>query len=620
MKFVNSIGYLDQFEHNVNAGTDYRSLVGYAGVYSCHTRLVRQRSPANATLTNSNSEQCSFLSSYSSSSYDPTTARPLHSTRSFPVAAVPGYTAELKLIPIGAELFRRHRSEPPTEVATTVQRRQRTASHSYFGDLLASQSDLLLEEDPLEISSFDYGSDSEEELYVPNRLRDSYGLPIGREPRVPSLLEELSELEQALKERRQLEQKQPELARAPLMLFENLFVNQQLSNRRAALSRRSPDLRHQIADLLDGRSDWKKPMDLESDLVLPEHRPNELVPLCGVERIIPGVARSPVTLSDTLHDDNDISITVHPMASVEVDFLPVGLSEDVEPNCSNIKLVPMAGGWLAECRARQQRAARCRMRNNSGKSVQFREVPPLCGRHEVTAKRPQSVPISPKSDFDSRRQLLGRCGELAPLAGGGGKFISGIRFEPTLAEQQRFEKPAQKHLVYMLLPDVRFSDLPDLMAQLEPREESDGLRSSPVRARLNVQSYLNSIAPLGDSTVGSGKKVLTQTTTINELEIALFRICDLVVATSARCPHAGGPLAMGSVEALYNGDCVVRCPWHGFTFNLFRNGEVHEPRTRRDLQLPVYPVKVEPDGALRLGFSSLAALWFQEKAARQLDF
>jgi precorrin-3B synthase len=45
-------------------------------------------------------------------------------------------------------------------------------------------------------------------------------------------------------------------------------------------------------------------------------------------------------------------------------------------------------------------------------------------------------------------------------------------------------------------------------------------------------------------------------------EVALFRIAEKIVAIDNACPHEGGPLAQGKIEA-----GVVTCPWHGWTFN-----------------------------------------------------
>ena len=46
-------------------------------------------------------------------------------------------------------------------------------------------------------------------------------------------------------------------------------------------------------------------------------------------------------------------------------------------------------------------------------------------------------------------------------------------------------------------------------------------------------------------------------------EIALFNQGGTVYALANTCPHAGGPLAEGTVDA-----GQVECPWHGAQFDL----------------------------------------------------
>ena len=64
-----------------------------------------------------------------------------------------------------------------------------------------------------------------------------------------------------------------------------------------------------------------------------------------------------------------------------------------------------------------------------------------------------------------------------------------------------------------------------------------------------------------------------------------------------RCPHHGGPLCLGSVrERLVGGpgsyalagDRVLRCPWHGWEFDL----ETGVCRDEPSLRAAVYPARV----------------------------
>jgi nitrite reductase/ring-hydroxylating ferredoxin subunit len=59
----------------------------------------------------------------------------------------------------------------------------------------------------------------------------------------------------------------------------------------------------------------------------------------------------------------------------------------------------------------------------------------------------------------------------------------------------------------------------------------------------------------------------------------------IVSALGARCPHAGGPLAQGSIES-----GVLVCPWHGREFNLRTGACEGHPG------IEVHPVQVRTDG------------------------
>lgn len=58
------------------------------------------------------------------------------------------------------------------------------------------------------------------------------------------------------------------------------------------------------------------------------------------------------------------------------------------------------------------------------------------------------------------------------------------------------------------------------------------------------------------------------------------------------CPHQGGPLGEGSIECNQEGECYLRCPWHGWDF---------DPLTGQspggfDDGIPTYPVEERDDG------------------------
>ena len=45
--------------------------------------------------------------------------------------------------------------------------------------------------------------------------------------------------------------------------------------------------------------------------------------------------------------------------------------------------------------------------------------------------------------------------------------------------------------------------------------------------------------------------------------IALFRVSNDYYAVDGICPHHGGPLGKGTLDG-----CVVKCPWHGWQFDV----------------------------------------------------
>ncbi|XP_029431486.1 uncharacterized protein LOC115075330 [Rhinatrema bivittatum] len=57
-------------------------------------------------------------------------------------------------------------------------------------------------------------------------------------------------------------------------------------------------------------------------------------------------------------------------------------------------------------------------------------------------------------------------------------------------------------------------------------------------------------------------------------------------AMGSACPHEGGPLELGDIEDLGNGNIVLSCPWHDFEFSLI------DGSSSSDLQNQVYEVKV----------------------------
>ncbi len=87
------------------------------------------------------------------------------------------------------------------------------------------------------------------------------------------------------------------------------------------------------------------------------------------------------------------------------------------------------------------------------------------------------------------------------------------------------------------------------------------------------------VASISDLKPGENKAV-----NVNGTEVALFNVDGEFFATTNTCPHRGGPLGEGFLEA-----DVVTCPWHGWRFNVKTGVSPVVPTAKVD----TYKVKVE---------------------------
>jgi nitrite reductase/ring-hydroxylating ferredoxin subunit len=112
--------------------------------------------------------------------------------------------------------------------------------------------------------------------------------------------------------------------------------------------------------------------------------------------------------------------------------------------------------------------------------------------------------------------------------------------------------------------------------------------------------------------IGPGKSKLI---TVKGRDIGVFNVKGEYFAMANRCPHQGGPLCRGKIiglaESAMPGEYrlvrqgeMVRCPWHGWEFDLATGRSVFDPtRTRvksypvevEELQAETYPVEIERD-------------------------
>ncbi len=84
-----------------------------------------------------------------------------------------------------------------------------------------------------------------------------------------------------------------------------------------------------------------------------------------------------------------------------------------------------------------------------------------------------------------------------------------------------------------------------------------------------------------------------KTVTAGVHSMALTNIEGRLTAMDNRCPHQGGPLGEGSIEVGADGQCWLRCPWHGWDFDPETGkppGGFEEPGQE------IFPLEVREDG------------------------
>ena len=90
--------------------------------------------------------------------------------------------------------------------------------------------------------------------------------------------------------------------------------------------------------------------------------------------------------------------------------------------------------------------------------------------------------------------------------------------------------------------------------------------------------------------VGAGR---VKTVTAGTTSLALTNVDGEFTAMDNRCPHQGGPLGEGSIEVGTDGQCWLRCPWHGWDFDP-KTGR--SPGGHEDSGQQLYPVEARDDG------------------------
>jgi len=92
--------------------------------------------------------------------------------------------------------------------------------------------------------------------------------------------------------------------------------------------------------------------------------------------------------------------------------------------------------------------------------------------------------------------------------------------------------------------------------------------------------------------------------------VGLFNVAGAIMAYRNACPHAGAPVCVGKIsgtslpskvyEYIYGSEgCILRCPWHGWEFDLRTGQHLVDPETRLK-ELPVEAGRSENLDALPL--------------------
>ena len=108
------------------------------------------------------------------------------------------------------------------------------------------------------------------------------------------------------------------------------------------------------------------------------------------------------------------------------------------------------------------------------------------------------------------------------------------------------------------------------------------------------------IGPAADIPPGDRRIVI-----LEGRSIGVFNVAGTFYALRNRCPHLAGPLCQGRISGLLtatdpehvefqrDGE-ILRCPWHGWEFDITTGRSVFEPER---LRVRAYEVTVEPDQA-----------------------
>lgn len=91
-----------------------------------------------------------------------------------------------------------------------------------------------------------------------------------------------------------------------------------------------------------------------------------------------------------------------------------------------------------------------------------------------------------------------------------------------------------------------------------------------------------------------------KTVTARTVSICLSHFEGQWAAMDNHCPHQGGPLGEGSIEKGVEGQCWIRCPWHGWDFDPLTGAP---PGGHEDTGQQLYPVEIR-DSEIFIGLEA----------------
>lgn len=102
--------------------------------------------------------------------------------------------------------------------------------------------------------------------------------------------------------------------------------------------------------------------------------------------------------------------------------------------------------------------------------------------------------------------------------------------------------------------------------------------------------------------IAIGERKIVQ---IDHLSIGIFHLADGFYAVRNSCPHQGAELCKGTIHGTYRpsnvseftpalADRVLRCPWHGWEFDIVTGKGLYNAKDR----VSTYEVRVKEDGRL----------------------